>query len=472
MREAIIQVFQNLRAHKLRSFLTMFGILWGVISVVVLSATGEGFQRGNQQVLEELGRNVAIVWGGRTSLQAGGERAGRAVFLTLGDARALQRESSLIRVVSPEIQRYGISVKSLYNAAALAVHGIEPQYQEIRTIEIERGRGFRFSDDEQSLRVAVIGADATRQLFGTRDSIPWMPKARYDVMHQYMPTVGTRGLDMMQRTATVQANLDFADEADAAAKMRCIYSVTPMLTSLWAASPIVDEQATDFQSYRAWIWRDVDHARAGLVPFVFDRDDAFHAYTQWALDVPLYFIYRGGYKPVPSGLTFRQFLNSGHDGMRATMADWALHLSTLFPEGRLKKFIEVRGCDCGSLPMIEALAPMMRGLLYDKTARDAAIALTASLSFADRQRIADEIPVRGFATQAGAHTIGELAKQLVAIARDGLSRVAPASVGVLAPVEEIAATGRTQADRIRELWNRHAGDRAALVKALAHPGLA
>ncbi|HVG54752.1 MAG TPA: ABC transporter permease [Vicinamibacterales bacterium] len=171
MREAIIQVFQNLRAHKLRSFLTMFGILWGVISVVVLSATGEGFQRGNQQVLEELGRNVAIVWGGRTSLQAGGERAGRAVFLTLGDARALQRESSLIRVVSPEIQRYGISVKSSYNAAALAVHGIEPQYQEIRTIEIERGRGFRFSDDEQSLRVAVIGADATKQLFGTRDSI-------------------------------------------------------------------------------------------------------------------------------------------------------------------------------------------------------------------------------------------------------------------------------------------------------------
>ena len=171
MREAITQVFQNLRANKLRSFLTMFGILWGVISVVVLSATGEGFQRGNQQVLEELGRNVAIVWGGRTSLQAGGERAGRAVFLTLGDARALQRESSLIRVVSPEIQRYGISVKSSYNAAALAVHGIEPQYQEIRTIEIERGRGFRFSDDEQSLRVAVIGADATKQLFGTRDSI-------------------------------------------------------------------------------------------------------------------------------------------------------------------------------------------------------------------------------------------------------------------------------------------------------------
>ena len=171
MREAVIQVFQNLRANKLRSFLTMFGILWGVISVVVLSATGEGFQRGNQHVLEELGRNVGIVWGGRTSLQAGGERAGRRILLTVDDARALARESSMIRVVSPEIQRGGVSVKSQYNAASLMVHGIEPQYQEIRTIDIERGRSFRFSDEENALRVAVIGADATAQLFGSRDSI-------------------------------------------------------------------------------------------------------------------------------------------------------------------------------------------------------------------------------------------------------------------------------------------------------------
>jgi putative ABC transport system permease protein len=171
MREVVIDVIQNLRANKLRSFLTMFGILWGVISVVVLSASGEGFQRGNTHVLEELGRNVAIVWGGRTSVQAGGERSGRVIQLTVDDARALARDSSMIRVVSPEIQRGGISVKSAFNAAALTVHGIEPQYQEIRTIDIEKGRGFRFADEEQSLRVAIIGADATTQLFGARDSI-------------------------------------------------------------------------------------------------------------------------------------------------------------------------------------------------------------------------------------------------------------------------------------------------------------
>ncbi len=171
MREILSQVVGNLRANKLRSFLTMFGILWGVISVVVLSATGEGFQRGNQHVLEELGKNVGIVWGGRTSTQAGGERAGRAIFLTVGDARALEAESSLVAVVSPEIQRGGINVKSTYNAAALQVHGIEPQYQQIRTIDIERGRGFRFTDNDQALRVAIIGADSTKQLFGDRDSI-------------------------------------------------------------------------------------------------------------------------------------------------------------------------------------------------------------------------------------------------------------------------------------------------------------
>jgi putative ABC transport system permease protein len=171
MREVLGQVVGNLRANTLRSLLTMFGILWGVISVVILSATGEGFQRGNQHVLEELGKNVGIIWGGRTSTQAGGERAGRDVRLTLGDARALAADSRMIAVVSPELQRGGINVKSAYNAAALMVHGIEPQYQEIRTLDIERGRAFRFTDNDQALRVAIIGADATAQLFGERDSI-------------------------------------------------------------------------------------------------------------------------------------------------------------------------------------------------------------------------------------------------------------------------------------------------------------
>jgi len=308
--------------------------------------------------------------------------------------------------------------------------------------------------------------------FGTRGDVPWMPKQRYDVMRAYMPKVGTRGLDMMLRTATVQVNLDFGDEADAAAKMRCVYSVTSLLTALWAASPIVEGAPSGYQSYRAWIWRDTDRARAGLLPFVFERDDIFDAYTEWALDVPMYFVYRGGYRPVPSELTFRAFMANGWNGEHATRADWALHLSTLFPEGRLKRFIEVRGCDCGSFEMIAALAPMMRGLLYDPSARAAATALTAGLDFAERQRVADEVPRSGLATRVGRHRLGELARQLVAIARDGLARIAPDAVPLLDPVAEIASSGRSQADRIVSAWRAHADDRAALIRALAHPGLA
>jgi putative ABC transport system permease protein len=169
MREAIIQSVQNLRANKLRSLLTMFGILWGMISVVVLSATGEGFRRGNDKVLRELGKNIGIVWGGRTSMQAGGERAGREIRLTLEDARAIAAESSMIAVVSPEIERGAVKVKSAYNAATARINGIEPQYQDIRTIELQDGRNFTWKDEEQVSRVAIVGADMADQLFGKRN---------------------------------------------------------------------------------------------------------------------------------------------------------------------------------------------------------------------------------------------------------------------------------------------------------------
>lgn len=307
--------------------------------------------------------------------------------------------------------------------------------------------------------------------FGTRADVPWMPKLRYDVMRDYMPTVGTRGLEMMQRTATVQTNLDWSDEQDAALKLRCLMSVTSILTALWAASPIVDGKVSGFQSYRAHIWRDTDNARAGLLRFAFERDDVYRAYVEWALDVPMYFVYRGGYVRVPADLTFRRFMAEGWNGARANRSDWGLHLSTLFPDARMKKYMEVRGCDCGSLAMIAALAPLCNGLLYDPDARDAAIALTAGLSFEERQALADEVPRRGLATPVGKTTVGALARELVAIARGGCDRVQPDVCRLLDPVAEIAETGRTQADRIVELWEQHAGDVEAQVRALAHPGL-
>ena len=168
MPEVITQSFDNLRANKLRSFLTMFGILWGMISVVVLSATGEGFRRGNDAVLRELGKNIGIVWGGRTSMQAGGERAGRQIRLTLDDARALAADSTMIAVVSPELERGAVRVKSVFNAASARVTGIEPPYQNIRTIELEYGRQFTWSDETNVSRVAILGYDMADQLFGKR----------------------------------------------------------------------------------------------------------------------------------------------------------------------------------------------------------------------------------------------------------------------------------------------------------------
>jgi putative ABC transport system permease protein len=171
MKEVLLQTFQNLWAHKLRSFLTMFGILWGVISVVILSATGEGFRQGNEKVLRELGKNIAIVWGGRTSLQAGGERAGRRVYLTADDAHAIQAGSRMVRVATPELQRGGLRVKSAYNAASPQVSGIEPSYQDIRTLDLELGRQLNWEDERQVHRVAILGDDIAKQLFAGRSPL-------------------------------------------------------------------------------------------------------------------------------------------------------------------------------------------------------------------------------------------------------------------------------------------------------------
>ena len=303
--------------------------------------------------------------------------------------------------------------------------------------------------------------------FGGRDDIGWMPKQRYNVMRAYMPTVGTRGLDMMLRTATVQTNLDFADEPDAAAKMRVLQSVSSILTALWANSSIVEGQVTEFQSARAWIWRDTDSARSGLLPFVFTRDSLFADYTEWALDVPMYFVHRGGYLPV-TGLTFRQFMQAGWNGHRATRSDWALHLSTLFPEVRLKKYLEVRGADCGSMAMNAALAPLTRAISYDATARDAAWALTAKATFAERVQLADEVPRSGLSATLRGTPLLSLARELVAIAQDGLARLEPAAVSLLDPVAEIAATGYTQADRAGAAW-RKAVTTTDKIAALTQP---
>jgi glutamate--cysteine ligase len=317
----------------------------------------------------------------------------------------------------------------------------------------------------QGMDVAWLGVGF--RPFGQLDDVPWMPKQRYEVMRAYMPTRGALAHEMMKRTATAQVNLDYGDVEDATLKLRAAMGVDPLLTALYANSPIVDGKIVAHQSYRARIWRDTDRDRCGLLRFVFEEEDLFTAYTQWALDVPLFFVYRHGYQPA-GGMTFRRFLREGFEGERATMDDWGLHLSTLFPEVRLKKYLEVRGCDSGARDMVLALGPLCRGFLYDRDACEAAIALTAGLSFEDRLALWVAVSEQGLRARVPGtqHTVQDLARALVDIAAAGLGRQAADELPYLEPVREIAETGRTQADALIDLWKRTGGDPARVIAAL------
>ncbi|HWN69853.1 MAG TPA: glutamate-cysteine ligase family protein [Haliangium sp.] len=317
----------------------------------------------------------------------------------------------------------------------------------------------------QGMDVAWLGVGF--RPFGRLDDVPWMPKQRYEVMRAYMPTRGALAHEMMKRTATTQVNLDYDDVEDATLKLRAAMGVDPLLTALYANSPIVDGQIVNHQSYRARIWRDTDPDRCGVLRFAFEDDDVFTAYTQWALDVPLFFVYRHGYLPA-GGMTFRRFMREGFQGERATMDDWGLHLSTLFPQVRLKKYLEIRGCDSGARDMVLALGPLCRGFLYDRDACEATIALTAGLSFEDRVALWVSVSEKGLRAPVPGtrHTAQDLARELVDIAAAGLARQAPAELPYLEPVREIAETGRTQADALLDLWRRTGGDPARVIAAL------
>jgi glutamate--cysteine ligase len=301
--------------------------------------------------------------------------------------------------------------------------------------------------------------------FATLDDVPWVPKGRYEIMRKVLAEKGRHGHDMMKRTATVQANLDYGDEDDAAEKFNVAMGVTSLVTALFASSPLAEDRDTGYQSYRAAAWLDTDNERCGLLPFAFERGGLFSNYTEWALDVPLLFLYRDGRYFDAKGVTFRRFMREGFEGETATLEDWDTHLTTLFPEARLKHFIEVRGADAGSVAMMLALPALWKGLLYQRDARRAAVQLTASWTFPERLALREQVPRTGLAAPVpGGGTVGSVARELVAIARAGLMRIAPDEVPDLAPVEEVAHTGRTQSDRIRAIWR---GDRNELIGALA-----
>lgn len=300
---------------------------------------------------------------------------------------------------------------------------------------------------------------------------PVMPKSRYEIMTRYMPKVGTRGLDMMFRTATVQVNLDFSSEADMVRKMRVSLALQPLATALFANSPFLDNRANGLLSNRAEIWRDTDNARAGLLPFVFEKGFGFEAYVDWALDVPMYFVKRGERYHDVAGQSFRDLLKGslpGLPGEQATLSDWNNHLTTVFPDVRLKSFIEMRGADAGRVPALMALPALWVGLLYDETALGAAAALVEDWTDAERQALRDGVPRLALDTPFRSGTLRDIAAEVLGIASDGLERRARRdSAGAderihLALLHEIVDTGKTQAERLlaafKADWNGDIGE--------------
>ena len=260
--------------------------------------------------------------------------------------------------------------------------------------------------------------------FARREDLPWVPKLRYRVMRDYLPTRGSRALDMMLRTATVQANLDYESEADMARKMRLGLRVSPIVTAMFANSPFVEGRATGERSHRTRVWLDVDPDRSGLLDFAWEGDLTYERYVEYALDVPMFLIKRGHTLVLNTGQTFRAFLADGYEGHRATRADWETHLNTLFPEVRLKKTIEVRGADSQDTALVCALPAVWKGLMYDDDALTAAERLVENVSFEAADASRGDIADHGMRAKLAGRELAEWAAGVLGIAEAGLERLA------------------------------------------------
>jgi glutamate--cysteine ligase len=316
------------------------------------------------------------------------------------------------------------------------------------------------------LRIGFLGVGFSPNW--TLAETPRMPKQRYGVMTRYMPLVGTRGLDMMYRTATIQVNLDFADEADMVKKFRVSLALQPIATAIFASSPFTEGRPNGFLSMRSEVWRDTDKARTGMLPFVFEPGMSFERYVDYALAVPMYFAYRDGRYIDAAGASFRDFLDgrlAQLPGELPTLDDWSDHLTTLFPEVRMKRFLEMRGADGGRWRRICAVPALWTGLLYDQASLDAAWDLVKDWSAEERQGLRDGVPRTALKTPFRNTTVLAIARQALAIASAGLQRRARVNAKgqdertFLEPVEAILRDGLTPADEILLRYERDWGHR-------------
>ena len=326
--------------------------------------------------------------------------------------------------------------------------------------------------------VGFIGLGAAPEW--SHDEMPLMPKGRYKLMDAYMDKVGTSGKMMMRRTCTVQVNLDFSSEADMVQKMRVALALQPVATALFANSPFFEGQLNGHKSWRSRIWRHLDDARTGMLPFVFDEGFGFEAWVQYALDVPMYFVYRDGEYVDALGQSFRDFLKGelpALPGETPTLSDWADHLTTAFPEARLKKFIEMRGADGGPWRRLCALPAFWVGLTYDQEALDAAYDLCKGWDAETREAWRVEASIHGLQAKVGGQTMHDIAREAVKIAEIGLKNRAMPGAGGMVPDEthflnalkESIETGKTPADELIDDFNGDwAGDLSKIYGAYSY----
>lgn len=290
--------------------------------------------------------------------------------------------------------------------------------------------------------------------FAKREDFTMVPKQRYPIMREYLPTRGSMALDMMLRTATVQANYDFSSEADAMLKLRVALRLSPLTTALFANSPFVEGKPFGGKSYRAKVWLDVDNDRSGLVPSMWKKNATFVDYVEWALDVPMFMFKRDGLKVSNTGQTFRSFWKSGFSGHKPLLSDWKTHLNTLFPEVRLKNTIEVRGADSQGAPLACTLPALWTGIFYDAEALKAADAMTADWTHDEVQASRKEVWAKGLGAKFRAGTYQPFAEKLIEIAEGGLERRGLKSASGkderahLAKLKELVAKGESPADRL------------------------
>jgi glutamate--cysteine ligase len=293
------------------------------------------------------------------------------------------------------------------------------------------------------LRVVALGY----RPHGTVNQMPWMPKTRYRAMRETLSRRGRLALDMMLMTATGQVSLDWADEADCVQKVTVVARLTPVMVALFANSPLAAGKRTGYMSYRSRVWSEVDPARCGYLPSMFDGSFSYRAYVEWALDAPLLFLRRGEAYLRPE-LTFRQLLERGFEGQPAFHSDWVDHLSTLFPEVRIKKVLEIRGADCVPTDLTGALAAIWRGLLYDPRALQEADRLLPQFSYQEHLQFHSAAREQGLAGSFRELSFAALAREMVGVARRGLARLDPEDAPLLDPLAELAESGHSLAERV------------------------